>query len=185
VPSTSLADNTRDQIAFGQGLSVTAIQEAAAIAGIVNGGIYNSPTIIKSAVTGDGKAVPVPVSTSKRVISEASSAMVLDMMESVVASKVGVSRFPIQGYRTAAKSGTAERIDPTCKCYNGYVASFVGVAPVEDPSILVYIVVDQPQGAIQGSQVAAPAYKDIMRIALQRYGVLPSSTPAPVKPIEW
>jgi len=56
---------------------------------------------------------------------------------------------------------------------------------VEDPSILVYIVVDQPQGAIQGSQVAAPAYKDIMRIALQRYGVLPSSTPAPVKPIEW
>ena len=185
VPSTSLADNTRDQIAFGQGLSVTAVQEAAAIAGIVNGGIYNSPTIIKSAVTGDGKAVPVPVSTSKRVISEASSAMVLDMMESVVASKVGVSRFPIDGYRTADKSGTAERIDPTCKCYSGYVASFVGVAPVEDPSILVYIVVDQPQGAIQGSQVAAPAYKDIMRIALQRYGVLPSSTPAPVKPIQW
>lgn len=185
VPSTSLADNTRDQIAFGQGLSVTAIQEAAAVAGIVNGGIYNSPTIIKSAVTTDGKAVPVPVSTSKRVISEASSAMVLDMMESVVASKVGVSRFPIEGYRTAAKSGTAERIDPTCKCYNGYIASFVGVAPVEDPSILVYIVVDQPQGAFQGSQVAAPAYKDIMRIALQRYGVLPSSTPAPVKPIEW
>ena len=185
VPSTSLADNTRDQIAFGQGLSVTAIQEAAAVAGIVNGGIYNSPTIIKSAVTGDGKAVPVPVSTSKRVISEASSAMVLDMMESVVASKVGVSRFPIEGYRTADKSGTAERIDSTCKCYKGYVASFVGVAPVEDPSILVYIVVDQPQGAIQGSQVAAPAYKDIMRIALQRYGVLPSSTPAPVKPIQW
>lgn len=185
LPSTSLADNTRDQIAFGQGLSVTAIQEAAAVAGIVNGGVYNSPTVIKSAVTTDGKAVAVPVSTSKRVISAASSAMVLDMMESVVASKVGVSRFPIDGYRTADKSGTAERIDPTCKCYNGYVASFVGVAPVEDPSILVYIVVDQPKGAFQGSQVAAPAYKDIMKIALQRYGVLPSTTAAPVKPIEW
>lgn len=185
LPSTSLADNTRDQISFGQGLSVTAIQEAAAVAGIVNGGVYNSPTIIKSATTTDGKAVVVPQSTSRRVISATSSSMVLDMMESVVASKVGASRFPIEGFRTAAKSGTAERIDPTCKCYSGYVASFVGVAPVEDPQILVYIVVDRPQGQYQGSQVAAPAYKDIMRIALQRYGVAPSTTAAPVKPIEW
>ncbi len=185
LPSTSLADNTRDQIAFGQGLSVTAVQEAAAVAGIVNGGVYNSPTIIKSAQTTDGKAVVVPQSTSRRVISETSSSMVLDMMESVVASKVGASRFPIEGYRTAAKSGTAERIDPTCKCYSGYVASFVGVAPVEDPQILVYVVVDRPQGQFQGSQVAAPAYKDIMRIALQRYGVTPSTAAAPVKPIDW
>lgn len=185
LPSTSLADNTRDQIAFGQGLSVTAVQEAAAVAGIVNGGVYNSPSIIKSAQTTDGKAVVVPQSTSRRVISAASSSMVLDMMESVVASKVGVSRFPIEGYRTAAKSGTAERIDPTCKCYSGYVASFVGVAPVEDPQILVYIVVDRPQGQYQGSQVAAPAYKDIIRIALQRYGVATSTTAAPIKPIDW
>ena len=136
---------------------MTAIQEAAAVAGIVNGGVYNSPTIIKSATTTDGKAVVVPQSTSRRVISATSSSMVLDMMESVVASKVGASRFPIEGFRTAAKSGTAERIDPTCKCYSGYVASFVGVAPVEDPQILVYIVVDRPQGQYQGSQVAAPA----------------------------
>lgn len=185
LPSTSLADNTRDQISFGQGLSVTAIQEASAVAGIVNGGVYNSPTIIKSAVTADGKAVAVPVSTSRRVISQDASTQVLDMMESVVASKVGASRFPIDSYRTAAKSGTAERIDPTCKCYSGYVASFIGVAPVEDPSILVYVVVDRPQGAIQGSQVAAPAYKDIMKIALQRYGVTPSATAAPVRPIDW
>lgn len=185
IPSSSIADNTRDQIAFGQGLSVTAVQEAAAVAGIVNDGVYNSPTIIKSATTTQGKAVTVPQSTSRRVISSASSQMVLDMMESVVASKVGASRFPIEGYRTAAKSGTAERIDPTCKCYSGYVASFVGVAPVEDPQILVYIVVDRPQGQYQGSQVAAPAYKDIMRVALQRYGVLPSTSAAPVKPIEW
>ncbi len=185
IPTTSVADNTRDQISFGQGLSVTAIQEAAAVAGIVNDGVYNSPTIIKSATTTQGKAVTVPQSTSRRVISSQSSQMVLDMMESVVASKVGASRFPIEGYRTAAKSGTAERIDPTCKCYSGYVASFVGVAPVEDPQILVYIVVDRPQGQYQGSQVAAPAYKDIMRVALQRYGVLPSTMAAPVKPIEW
>ncbi len=185
LPGTDLADNTRDQISFGQGLSVTAIQEAAAVAAIANGGVYNSPTIISSATTTDGKAVPVPQSTSRRVVSAESSSMVLDMMESVVASRVGVNRFPIEGYRTAAKSGTAERIDPTCKCYSGYVASFIGVAPVENPEILVYVVVDRPQGQIQGSQVAAPAWRDIMRVALPRYGILPSSGPAPVKPIDW
>ena len=185
VPGADVADNTRDQISFGQGLSVTAIQEAAAVAAVTNGGVYNSPTIIRSATTADGRSVPVPTSQSRRVISPQASAMVLDMMESVVASKVGNKRFPIDGYRTAAKSGTAERIDPKCGCYSGYVASFVGVGPVEDPEILTYVVVDRPQGAFQGSQVAAPAWRDIMRVALPRYGVLPSSEPAPQRPIEW
>ena len=120
------------------------------------------------------------------MISAQASEMVLDMMESVVASRVGKNRFPIEGYRMGAKSGTAERVDPTCKCYNGYVASFVGVAPVESPELLVYVVVDRPQGAqIQGSQVAAPVVKDIMKVALPRYGVAPSAGSAPDRPIEW
>lgn len=185
IPGATIADNVRDQISFGQGLSVTAIQEAAAVAAVVNKGVYVQPSIIKSATTSDGKAIELPAPTTRRVISEASSSMVLDMMESVVASKVGVNRFPIEGYRTAAKSGTAERVDPSCGCYNGYVASFIGVAPVEDPDLLVYVVLDRPQGQIQGSQVAAPVYKDIMKVALQRYGIPTSSQTAPTEPIEW
>lgn len=185
VPDTTIADNVRDQISFGQGLSVTAVQEAAAVAAVVNKGVYVQPTIIKSATTSDGKAIELPAQTTRQVISAASSSMILDMMESVVASKVGVNRFPIEGYRTAAKSGTAERIDPTCGCYNGYVASFIGVAPVEDPELLVYVVLDRPQGQIQGSQVAAPVYKDLMKVALQRYGIPTSTTAAPTEPIEW
>lgn len=185
IPGTDVADHSRDQISFGQGLSVTAVQEAAAVAAVVNGGIYHSPTVVRSAMSSTGRPVAVPQGESRRVISPEASAMVVDMMESVVASKVGRHRFPIEGYRTAAKSGTAERIDPTCKCYSGYVASFIGVAPVEDPEILTYVVVDRPQAAIQGSQVAAPAWRDIMQVALPRYGILPSSSPAPQKPIEW
>ncbi len=185
VPGSDIADHTRDQVSFGQGLSVTAVQEAAAVAAVVNGGTYHSPTVVRSATSSTGRPVAVPQSESRRVISPEASAMVVDMMESVVASKVGNKRFPIEGYRTAAKSGTAERIDPTCKCYSGYVASFIGVAPVEDPEILTYVVVDRPQGAIQGSQVAAPAWRDIMQVALPRYGILPSTGPAPQKPIEW
>ncbi len=186
IPGADIADHTRDQISFGQGLSVTALQEAAAVAAVTNGGIYRTPTIIKSATTSDGKAMPVPQPEERRVISAEASAQVLDMMESVVASKVGKNRFPIEGYRMAAKSGTAERVDPTCKCYNGYVASFVGVAPVEAPELLVYVVIDRPTaGQIQGSQVAAPVVKDIMKIALPRYGVQPSAGAAPERPIDW
>ncbi len=186
IPGSDIADHTRDQIAFGQGLSVTALQEAAAVAAVSSGGVYRTPTIIKSATTTDGKAMPVPVGEERRVISAEASAQVLDMMESVVASKVGKNRFPIEGYRMAAKSGTAERVDPTCKCYNGYVASFVGVAPVESPELLVYVVVDRPTaGQIQGSQVAAPVVKDIMKVALPRYGVQPSTEAAPERPIDW
>ena len=186
IPGSDIADHTRDQISFGQGLSVTAVQEAAAVAAVTNGGIYRTPTILKSAITTDGKAMPVPQTEERRVISAQASEMVLDMMESVVASRVGKNRFPIEGYRMGAKSGTAERVDPTCKCYNGYVASFVGVAPVESPELLVYVVVDRPQGAqIQGSQVAAPVVKDVMKVALPRYGVAPSAGSAPDRPIEW
>ncbi|HOB05452.1 MAG TPA: penicillin-binding protein 2, partial [Propionibacteriaceae bacterium] len=176
IPGADIADHTRDQIAFGQGLSVTALQEAAAVAAVTNGGVYRTPTIVKSATTTDGKAMPVPEGEERRVISPEASAQVLDMMESVVASKVGKNRFPIEGYRMAAKSGAAERVDPACKCYNGYVASFVGVAPVESPEILVYVVIDRPTaGQIQGSQIAAPVVKDVMKLALPRYGVAPST----------
>jgi cell division protein FtsI (penicillin-binding protein 3) len=186
LPGADIADHTRDQIAFGQGLSVTALQEAAAVAAVTNGGIYRSPTLIRSATTSDGKAMPVPQGEERRVISPQASAQVLDMMEAVVASKVGNKRYPIEGYRLAGKSGTAERVDPACKCYNGYVASFVGVAPVESPEILAYVVVDRPQGGqIYGSVVAAPVVRDIMRVALPRYGVAPSTTPAADRPIEW
>ncbi len=185
IPKPNMPDYTRDRVAFGQGLSVTAIQEAAAVAGIVNGGMYNPPRVIESIKNADGSSVKVPVGEPRRVISEEASDMVVDMMEAVVASKVGRNRFPIPNYRMAAKSGTAERYEPSCGCYRGYTASFIAVAPVEDPQILVYVVVDKPTKQIQGSQVSAPAVREIMQITLPRYGIKPSTTPAPDRPIEY
>ncbi|MDR1388103.1 MAG: penicillin-binding protein 2 [Propionibacteriaceae bacterium] len=185
LPDADMGSQTRDQISFGQGLSVTAIQEAAAVAAVVNGGLYISPTIVRSAVDSAGRAVEVQAQTTRQVISPQASDIVLSLMESVVASSVGRSRFPIEGYRTAAKSGTAERYDEDCACYRGYVASFVGVAPAEDPEILTYVVLDDPQGAIQGSQVAYPVYRDVMRVALPRFGAPVSTTAPPDFEINW
>ncbi|WP_370629991.1 peptidoglycan D,D-transpeptidase FtsI family protein [Tessaracoccus sp. OS52] len=183
LPAPDMADYTRDQISFGQGLSVSAVQMTAAVASVVNGGIYHQPTIIKSATAADGSSLPLPEPESHRVVSEEASAMTVNMMEAVI-SQMGKDR-PIPGYRTAGKSGTAQRFDPKCKCYNGYTASFVGVAPAEDPQLVVYVVLDQPSNGNLGSRLALPVVNNILQMALPRYNVLPSSTPALVEPLTY
>lgn len=184
VPGPDMADYTRDQIAFGSGLSVTAVQMAAAVSGIVNGGLYHPPTVLASATDAGGEQVPIARPEPRQVISKEASQMVLDSMESVI-TVGGAQQMAIPGFRTAGKTGTATRYDPGCRCYNGYTASFVGVAPAEDPQVLVYVVVDQPTKGHFGSEVAGPIYKEIMQVALGRYGVLPSTTPPNTKPIEY
>lgn len=184
LPGADMADYTRDQISFGSGLSVTAIQMASAVAGVVNGGVYHPPVILKSSTKADGTTVAVPMPEPRRVISEEASKMVLDTMESVITAGGGKA-LAINGYRTAGKTGTATRFDPACKCYNGYTASFVGVAPAEDPQLLVYIVIDRPTQGHFGSAVAGPIYSEIMKVALGRYGVLPSTTKPKTGTIEY
>ncbi len=182
LPGADMPDYTRDQISFGQGLSASALQMAAAVSAAVNGGVYHQPTIIKSATKADGTEVPLPEPLQRRVVSEDASAKTVEMMEAVIA-QVGDGSRTIPGYRTAGKSGTAQRFDPKCKCYNGYTSSFVGVAPAEDPQLLVYVVLDQPENGNLGSQLALPVVNKILESALPRYNVLPSTTPAPEKPL--
>lgn len=183
LPPPDMADATRDQISFGQGLSVTSLQEASAIAGIVNGGVYNSPTIIKSAKTPDGAAVEIEQKAPRRIISQAASREVVDMMETVVARR---SEFHVNGYNWMAKSGTSERIDEKCGCYRGYTASFIGVAPAEDPTLLVYTVIDRPTTKKHsGTYLASPVVEDILTMALPRYGIKPSTRPSAKRPIDW
>ncbi|SHI38743.1 cell division protein FtsI (penicillin-binding protein 3) [Tessaracoccus bendigoensis DSM 12906] len=180
LPGPDMADYTRDQIAFGQGLSVNAVQMAAAVAAVVNGGTYHQPTILKSATRADGTEVELPTPVSRRVISEEASSSVVEMMESVVTLS---EKRAIDGYRSIGKSGTAQRFDPECKCYNGYTSSYVGVAPAEDPQILVYVVLDEPTNGNLGSQLALPVVNDVLRLALPRYNVAPSTTEAPDLPL--
>jgi cell division protein FtsI (penicillin-binding protein 3) len=180
-PPPEMSDQTRDQVAFGQGLSMTAVQMASAVAGVVNEGVYVSPTVIKSATTSDGVAYGIPQQTTRQVISAEASDQLLAMMESVVTT----NNYGIEGYRVAGKTGTSERYNETCACYRGYIGSYIAVAPVEDPQILVYVVIDDPQKGEYGSQVAAPSATDIMKVALPRYGVPTSTTTPPTYQIRW
>ena len=91
--------------------------------------------------------------------------------------------FNVPGYRVGTKTGTAKRWNSTCGCWDGYTTSVIGIAPVEDPQILAYVVIDRPRNGSSGQVVAGPAWHDIMSIAAPRYGVPASTTKPPALPV--
>ncbi|MGB4272700.1 MAG: penicillin-binding protein 2 [Propionicimonas sp.] len=186
LPGANMPGYSRDGVAFGgSALAVTAIQEAAAIAAVTNGGVYNAPHILASTTTADGSEQPLTTAQPRRVISAQASKEVVSMMESMVAFNAakGSKTFTVDGYRTGAKTGTSKKFDKACGCFKGLVTSTIGVGPVEDPQLLTYVVVDNPQRGGSGTAVAAPAYRDIMALALSRYGVAPSKSTSPSLPV--
>lgn len=184
LPGADMADYTRDGLAFGgSGVTVTLLQEAAAVAAVANGGVYNAPRILKSHTLADGSVEEFTSAQPRRVISEKTSTQVVSMMEAMVQSSAAKT-FTVDGYRTGAKTGTSKKLDPSCGCFRGLVTSTIGVGPVEDPQILVYVVIDKPRRGSTGGAVAGPAYQQIMSVALPRYGVAQSTTKAPKLPVE-
>jgi cell division protein FtsI/penicillin-binding protein 2 len=97
------------------------------------------------------------------------------MLGGVVAAGGTAAASAIDGYALAGKTGTANKIDPATGEYSKtrYIGSFVGFAPARDPKLLVTIVVDEPHGQIYGSEVAAPAFQEIMRFALPYLRIAP------------
>ena len=172
--SPNMPDYQRDRVAFGESISVTAVQEAAAVAAVVNGGVYHQPTIVAGATDAFGNAVPQPALASRRVVSPQTSASVVNMMQAVTQSSIyGTSRL-LPGYDWMGKTGTAQHYDPATGVYRGTTAAFVGVAPAEDPTYLVYVVVDNPAGGGFGATVAFPAARNIMKVTLPHFGVKPT-----------
>lgn len=183
LPPADMKDYTRDQIAFGQGLSVTAVQEAAAIAALLNDGVYNQPTVIKSATDQSGQPVPVTKAEPRRVISAATADQVRDLMRAVVDH--GSKQLKVDEYQSGGKTGTAQRYNADCGCYRGYTVSYVSAAPIDDPELLTYVVVDNPRNVDTGTTGAAPAATDVMQLALPRYGVAPTTAWAKEEKITW
>ena len=101
------------------------------------------------------------------------------MMESAVTEGTGRNG-AIPGYRVAGKTGTAQRFNPS-----GYTASFIGVAPVDDPQVVTAVILHNPRTSIYGGTVAAPVFSSVTGYALQRLGVPPSGTPPTLFPATW
>ena len=183
LPAPDMPDYSRDGLAFGgSAVAVTALQEAAAVAAVTNGGFYNPPRLIASTVDSDGMVSELPGGEPRRVISKAASAELVSMMEAMVTNNAA-GTLVVDGYRTGAKTGTSQKINPKTGGRSGIVGSVIGVGPVEDPQILVYAVIDNPKRGSFGGSVAGPAYQDVMQLALARYGVAPSKSKSPKLPV--
>ena len=149
---------------IGQGIAVTPIQMAQAYSAIANGGVEHTPYVVQ----GDQKR-------AHRVLKAQIANQVAKMLQGVLGPGGTASEAAIPGYTLAGKTGTAQKPDPINGGYSKYkyVASFIGFAPARNPRLLVAVMVDEPQGAIYGGVVAAPAFGDIASFALQYLRIPP------------
>jgi len=181
-------DQAEDRIAFGQSLSVSGIQMAAAVNTIANGGVRVDPSLVQgSATSDDGLVVGTDTTTTERVVSESAARQTAQMMERVVDPEVGVAPgAAVPGYRVAGKTGTAQRVGPDCGCYDGTnTVSFGGFAPADDPRFTIYVAIQAPTNGGGGGSVAGPVFSRLMAYTLQRYGVAPTGTPPSSLPVTW
>ncbi|MCD1261611.1 stage V sporulation protein D [Paenibacillus athensensis] len=161
--------------AFGQGVSVTPIQQVAAVSAAVNGGKLFKPHVARAFSKPDtGEIInTVQPELVRNVISEATSQQVREALESVVAKGTGRNAF-IDGYRVGGKTGTAQKVINGRYSADEHIVSFIGFAPADNPKLVVYAAVDDPKGLQFGGLIAAPLVKNIMADALRYMKVEPS-----------
>lgn len=159
---------------FGQGVSVTPIQQVMAVAAAVNGGYLYEPYIAESLIDPQTEKI---IETRKpkiknRIISKATSERIRKTLESVVAKGTGRPAY-IDGYRVGGKTGTAQKVGPDGRYLaNEHIVSFIGFAPADDPQMVVYIALDNPKDTIQfGGVVSAPIVKNIIDDSLRNWNM--------------
>ncbi|HEX5598647.1 MAG TPA: penicillin-binding protein 2 [Micromonosporaceae bacterium] len=164
-------------VPIGHSVDVTPLQMAAAFAAIANDGRWMQPSLVKEVIAADGTRTPASAPQQRQVISPANAAALRMMMEAVttVPGATGL-KAGIPGYRVAGKSGTGKRIVDG-EYVSGQVASFIGMAPADNPRYVVAVFAHAPRGG--GGDVTAPAFRDIMAFTLTHYRVPPTGTKPP------
>ncbi|MDT3441086.1 penicillin-binding protein 2 [Pseudofrankia sp. BMG5.37] len=188
APSTKWSTSQAATIAYGQGMSVTALQMATVYATIANGGVRMTPRLVDAIGPSGGAMVPMPRAPGVRVVSEQTARTLSDMLEQVITTNGTAPAAAVPGYRVAGKTGTAYQIVPSCGCYYGkdgfsYVSSFFGYAPADNPRAVIAVVLDNPKGEHYGGLAAAPAFQKVMTFTLATLGVPPAGSAAPHLPL--
>ena len=161
---------------FGQGVSVTPIQQVAAVSAAINGGILYQPYVVKTlnepetnSVVKDNKSKVV-----RKVISEDTSSKVRTALENVVSLGSGRNAY-IEGYRVAGKTGTAQKVKDGRYMVGNYITSFIGFMPADDPEVVIYIAIDNAKGITQyGGTVAAPIARNVLLDIIDIMDIEPS-----------
>ena len=201
-PPSKWSGSSIGSIAIGQEVGVTPVQLVTMVSTIANGGTYLPPRVLMPGQLDPNQKTPVPLSGepfkanedlitplppgAHRVISEMAAAQMRQMMEGVVLNGTGKPA-QLNGYSSAGKTGTAQKVDPVTHLYSKtmHIASFAGFAPVNNPVIAVAVIIDNPKGVdYYGTAVSAPVFAEVAQQVLEYLGV-PHDLPvqAPKTPV--
>jgi len=170
-------------IAFGQGISTSAIQLVSAAGAIANGGMLMKPFIVQSVTNENGRVLKrtAPEIIGHPVSPEVASLVKRIMQTVVTEGGTGTSAF-LDGYTVCAKTGTAQKTDESGNYARGrYISSFLGFAPADNPRLVILVVIDEPSGVHYGGTVAGPAFKKIAHETLQHLNVPPETQKGAIK----
>jgi cell division protein FtsI (penicillin-binding protein 3) len=168
--------------AYGQGISVTTLQLATAMAAIANSGRLLEPVLVKRVADGTGVTLSeTPPRIRRDAVPPQVAQLVSEMLVAVTEGEGTGVEAAIPGFKVAGKTGTAQKIDPATHKYSDthYVASFTGFVPVEKPRLVIAVVLDDPMGGTHaGGSVAGPVFRRVGEMALRYLGVTPRGTVA-------
>jgi len=179
-----MRDSDIATMAIGQSIAVTPLQLVTAVGAIANKGVLLKPHIIKEIRNIDGSLdYEAPIKSVRQAISPEIAQMLTGMMEKVV-SEGGGKKAKVKGYHFAGKTGTAEKLKDNGSGYSAgrYVASFVGFGPVEDPKVVILVVIDDPKGIYYGGEIAAPVAGDILGQIMRHLNIRPQIANEPLLP---
>ncbi len=160
-------------ISIGQGIAVTPLQLTTAAAAVANGGYLLQPRLVKEIRDNErGLVEKIEPRVVRQVISQETARELALILEGVVSKGTGRNAY-IPGFRVGGKTGTAQKAGKGGYQPGKYVASFIGLAPVNDPRLVTLVVIDEPQGVYYGGQLAAPIFRKVMEDSLHYLGVAP------------
>ena len=168
-------------VAFGQGIAVTALQVANGYATIANGGYLRQPYLVKAVRDHEtGEFTETKPKTLRRVLSDDVVAKMRLMLTAVTSDEGTGKPARVPGFPVAGKTGTAQKVDPNGRGYmkGGFVSSFAGFIPANDPRFVIYIAVDHPRKDHFGGSVAGPVFSQVAKFAVRRAGLAPVMTMA-------
>jgi cell division protein FtsI (penicillin-binding protein 3) len=174
--------DTRYTLAFGQGVAANAVQMASVYATIANGGVRVQPSIVAGTTSANGQFAPSGTPPRHRVIKASTARTLIGILQQVpmVDAQAGVPWGEIAGYPIAAKTGTAQEWNAAKRCLCSYGSSYIGMAPANNPQVVVAINVQDPKSAAYfGDEVAGPVFYQVMRSTLQTLKIPPNYAKRP------
>lgn len=175
LPVADWGDIAFANIAFGQGMTATPLQLAAGLAAIANGGTLYRPRIVRRIISPTGQTLLDSQPEGKRAMSARTAEQLQKMLRAVMEKKGTGAALDIPGYPVAGKTGTAQKVDPNTRHYSPefWASSFMGYAPADNPRLLLFVMIDEPQEGHYGAAVAGPVFVKVMSAALPYLGVPP------------